>query len=118
MREKEKDFPILVVMITYIIILLMYLWTYRQGSKLLWGFFVVERLLSFSYEEEVDNYLTSVEVSKLKGISIGAIVIFALLSVGIFIYTPFKYPGLFVILVLGELIDLVVKRIKRKWSKG
>lgn len=117
MRQKEKEFPILVVMITYIIILLMYLWTYKQHSILLWGFFIIERLMSFSYEGEVDRYLTSLEVSKLKGSSVGIIVLFALLSTGIFLYTPFKYPGLFGILVAGELIDLAVRRIKGKWFK-
>lgn len=116
MQQEEKDFPVLVFMVTYIAILLMYLVTYKQGSPLLWGFFLIERLLSFSYEREVDDYLNSIEVSKVSGISMVAIIGFTLLSIGIFLYTPFKYPGLFGILMLGEIIDLIVKELKKKFN--
>ena len=40
--------------------------------------------------------------------------LFLVLSLGIFLYTPFKYPKLFGILVLGELMDAAVKVIKDK----
>lgn len=117
MDKEQKDFPIFVVMTTYIIILLMYLWTYKQGSPLLWGFFVIERLMSFSYESQVDIYLATIELDQLKGRSVVAVLLFTLLSVGIFLYTPFKYPGLFWILVIGELIDLTVKGIRNRIKK-
>lgn len=116
MEQEEKDFPVLVFMVTYISILLMYLVTYKQGSPLLWGFFIIERLLSFSYEKEVDEYLASIEVSKVSGISIMAIIVFTLLSIGIFLYTPFKYPRLFGILIVGEIMDFLVKELKKKFK--
>ena len=114
MNQEEKEFPIVIVMITHIIILLMYLWTYKYGSVLLWGFFIIERLLSFSYEDKIEVYLQREDVSEIKGSSLTIILILTLLTVGIFLYTPFEYPGLFWILVAGELIDWLIKKAKNK----
>ena len=114
MNQEEKEFPIVIVMITHIIILLMYLWTYKYGSVLLWGFFIIERLLSFSYEDKIEVYLQREDVSEIKGSSLTIILISTLLTVGIFLYTPFEYPGLFWILVAGELIDWLIKKAKNK----
>lgn len=114
MNQEEKEFPIVIVMITHIIILLMYLWTYKYGSVLLWGFFIIERLLSFSYEDKIEAYLQREDVSEIKGSSLTIILISTLLTVGIFLYTPFEYPGLFWILIAGELIDWLIKKAKNK----
>lgn len=114
MNQEEKEFPIVIVMITHIIILLMYLWTYKYGSVLLWGFFIIERLLSFSYEDKIEAYLQREDVSEIKGSSLTIILISTLLTVGIFLYTPLEYPGLFWILVAGELIDWLIKKAKNK----
>lgn len=114
MNQEEKEFPIVIVMITHIIILLMYLWTYKYGAVLLWGFFIIERLLSFSYEDKIEVYLQREDVSEIKGSSLTIILISTLLTVGIFLYTPFEYPGLFWILVAGELIDWLIKKAKNK----
>lgn len=118
MKQEKEQFPALVVMITYAIILLMYIFTYSQNSYLLWAFFVVERLLSIQYEAELDQYVANIDVETVSGIKSVAIILFSIISVGIFIYTPFKYPGLFVILLVGEVIDVLLKklraRIKRK----
>lgn len=116
MEQEDKNFPILVFMLTYIGILCMYLVTYKQGSPLLWAFFIIERLLSFSYEKEVDDYLGAIEKSKVSGVSMVIIIAFTLFTTGIFLYTPFKYPGLFVILILGEAIDFIVKELKKKFK--
>lgn len=117
MEQEERDFPILVFMITYIGILCMYLVTYKQGSALLWGFFIIERLLSFSYENEVDEYLAAIEVNKISGTKMAIIIAFTLFTIGIFLYTPFKYPGLFIILIIGETIDFIVKGLKKKFKR-
>lgn len=117
MNQEEKEFPITIVMITYILILLMYLWTYKQGALLFGGFFIIERLISFSYEDKMDEYLKTVDVGQLKGSSVAIIFIFILLTIGIFLYTPFKYPGLFWILMIGELIDWLVKEGKKRIIK-
>lgn len=112
MRSKKEEFPIIILMTTYIIILLMYLFTYSQKSYLFWAFFAIERLLSINYEVEMENYLMEAEASDLSGMKIIITIVFTLLSVGIFLYTPFKYPGLFCILILGELIDFIGRKIK------
>lgn len=112
-RQKTEEFPILVVMTTYIVILLMYLFTYSQKSHLFWGFFILERLLTFNYEADMDQYLAHMEAGDLNGIKMIVTMVFSLLSVGIFLYTPFKYPGLFGLLILGEVIDFIGKKIKQ-----
>lgn len=117
MEQENKDFPMLIFMITYISILCMYVVTYKQGSPLLWGFFIIERMLSFSYEKEVDEYLAAIEVSKISGRNIVVTVVFTLFTIGIFLYTAFKYPELFMILIIGEMIDFVVKKLKKKFKR-
>lgn len=117
MEQENKDFPMLIFMITYISILCMYVVTYKQGSPLLWGFFIIERLLSFSYEKEVDEYLGAIEVSKISGRNIVVIIAFTLLTIGIFLYTAFKYSGLFIILIIGEMFDFIVKELKKKFKR-
>ena len=117
MKEKN-EFPIGTVMVTYSIILLMYIFTYSQGSKLFWAFFIIERLLGWHYEEEIDRYFfkldQDVEEDNINSGKMISVIVFSLLGVGIYLYTPFKYPGLFIILIIGEVIDFVMKRIKRK----
>lgn len=112
--EKEERFPIVVVMITYIIILMMYLYTYSQKSYVFWAFFVIERLMNMHYEDYIEKSLLIMVDENLKWPMLLLTLLFLVLSLGIFLYTPFKYPKLFGILVLGEIIDAAVKVIKYK----
>ena len=114
MEQNKEEFPILIVMMTYVIILLMYIFTYSQKSYLLWGFFIVERLMAIHYDMDIDQYLSNIEDENLSGFKMIVIGVFSLLSVGIFIYTPFKYPKLFVILIIGEVIDFIGRKVKKK----
>lgn len=113
MKEKN-EFPIAIVMTTFIIILLMYLFTYSQGMKWFWLFFIIERLLNLNYAEHLETYFFRLEEEDVKGGQLILTIIFSVLSIGILLYTPFKYPGLFFILMAGEIIDFVVKGIKKK----
>ncbi len=121
--KKEKNtFPIGVIMTTYSIILLMYIFTYGRGLKVFWAFFVIERLLGWQYEDEIEGYFFKLDQAlertpegpKISPARMLSIVLCSILGVGIYLYTPFKYPGLFVILLIGEVIDFLLKRIKRK----
>lgn len=113
MKEKN-EFPIEIAMITYIIILVMYIFTYSQGLKLFWGFFIIERLIGMHYDEEIDRYFFKLEEEDVSGGKMILTIIFSLLSVGIFLYTPFKYPGLFGIIIIGEVLDFIIREIKRR----
>ena len=112
--EKEEKFPIVIVMITYIIILMMYLYTYSQKSYVFWAFFVIERLMNMYYQNDIEKSLLIMTSEDLKWPVLLLTLLFLLLSLGIFLYTPFKYPKLFGILVLGELMDAAIKVIKDK----
>lgn len=114
MNEEEQEFPIERVLATYIIIMLMYIYTYSNGSILLWAFFVIERCITIGYDAEIDDFFESLDAEDISNGRMLITVIFSFINVGIFIYTPFKYPGLFVILLIGEGIDFVAKRLKRR----
>lgn len=117
-KKQKSEFPIGIVMTTYIIILLMYLFTYSNGLKLLWVFFIIERLMGIHYEDELGRYFFQLEEDideeNQDGGSVFSIVAFAIISVGMYIYTLVKYPGLCCILILGEVIDLLIKGIKKR----
>ncbi len=113
--EKEEKFPIVVVMITYITILIMYLYTYSQKSYVFWAFFIIDRLMNLHYEAYIESSLLTMLDEELKWPILILTLLFLVLSIGIFLYTPFKYPKLFGILVLGELIDTALKVIKDKF---
>lgn len=110
--EEEEKFPIVVVMITYIMILIMYIYTYSQKSYVFWAFFVIERLMNIRYEEEIELQLLAMVEEDIQWPKWIIVLLFLVLSIGIFLYTPFKYPMLFGILVMGEIIDGVVKVVK------
>ncbi|MBP3888635.1 MAG: hypothetical protein J6F30_13490 [Cellulosilyticum sp.] len=117
-KKQKGEFPIGIVMTTYIIILLMYLFTYSNGLKVFWVFFVIERLMGIHYEHEFDRYFfqldEDIDEENQDGGPVFSIVVFAIVSVGMYLYTLFKYPGLCCILIVGEVIDLVIKMIKEK----
>lgn len=119
MKESEDRFPIEIIMFTYIIIYMMYLVTFGRGSELFFVFFIVERLISFQYEEELDAYISNINPANVSGKMLVSIFILTFSQMGIFIYAFFKYPNLFMFLVIGELLDLFNRKLKRfiknKW---
>ena len=114
MNESENRFPIEIVMLTYIMIYVMYIVTFGRGSELFFVFFILERLISFQYDEQLEGYINNVSPEKVSGKFVLMMAILTLSQIGIFIFAFFKYPGLFMFLMLGELLDFVNRRIKRK----
>ena len=90
------------------------LYTYSQKSYVFWAFFVIDRLMNLHYEAYIESSLLAMLDEELKWPILILTLLFLVLSIGIFLYTPFKYPKLFGILVLGELIDGALKVIKDK----
>lgn len=113
MREIEDRFPIEIIMLTYIIIYTMYLVTFGRGSGLFFIFFIIERLIAFQYDEELDAYVGGINPVNVSGRMLVTILGLTLSQIGIFIYAFFKYPSLFIFLVIGELIDLGNRRLKK-----
>ena len=113
MKEAENRFPIEIIMLTYIIIYVMYIVTFGRGSELFFVFFILERLISFQYDEELDEYVGNVDPEKVSGKMVFVIVVLTFSQLGIFIYAFFKYPGLFMFLMIGELLDLVNRKLKK-----
>lgn len=112
---RQEAFPVGTVMLTFVLIMVMYIYTYNRQSSALWLFFILERVISYSYDDPMNQYMDSLgddDHNAKKNLWIMAI--FSLISIGFFIYIPFKYPGLFMIVILGEIIDLILKLVRRK----
>lgn len=113
--NKKEEFPVGVVMLTYSIIMLMYIFTYGQKNYLFWVFFIIERLMTMSYEEHMEEYLLGQDIEEISLFKIGTVAVFLLISIGVFIYALFKVPKLCLILFLGEIIDGITKIVKDKF---
>lgn len=116
MNESENRFPIEIVMLTYIIIYVMYIVTFSRNSALFFLFFILERLMSLQYDEQLEMYINRVSPEEVSGKFVIIMFILTFAQIGIFIFSFFKYPGLFMFLMLGELIDFVTRKIKIKMS--
>ena len=92
-----------------------YLITYN--NKLLFFLvFVGERLYSFGAKEELEDSLENLEVedSKKGKRTIGVITGLILATLGISIYSIFKYPDLLLILIVGEILDYSIYKLYKK----
>lgn len=113
--NKKEEFPVEVVMLTYSIIMLMYVFTYGQKSYLFWAFFVIERLMTISYEDHMEEYLLGQDIEEISVFKISTVAVFLLICLGVFIYALIKAPKLCLLLFLGEIIDVITKMVKDKF---
>ncbi len=116
MKESENRFPIEIVLLTYIIIYVMYIVTFSRSSALFFVFFILERLMSFQYDEQLERYINMVSPEQVSGKFVIIMFVLTFAQIGIFIFSFFKYPGLFMFLMLGELLDFATRKIKIKMS--
>ena len=92
-----------------------YLITYN--NKLLFFLvFICERLYSFGAKDELENRLHNLEVEDGKKGKSTIVVIIALIlaTLGISIYSIFKYPDLLLILIVGEILDYSIYKLYKK----
>lgn len=99
--------------LTRMLILLMYLVSYSKGTWLFWGFFIMERLMAFQYDDQLEEYLINVTSQEVSLFDIIISIVFIIMSIGIFIIVPFLSPRLFLILIAGEVIDYVLGVIRK-----
>ena len=92
-----------------------YLITYN--NKLLFFLvFICERLYSFGAKEELEDSLENLEVEDGKKGKSTIVVIIALIlaTLGISIYSIFKYPDLLLILIVREILDYSIYKLYKK----
>lgn len=94
-----------------------YLVTYNN-RVLFFLVFVCERLYSFGAKEELENSLDDFELEdgKKGKNTLGIIILLILGTIGISIYSIFKYPYILIILMLGEILDYSIYKAYRKYK--
>ena len=117
MKETKGQFPLGIIMLTFILILGMYLYTYRTGNGMFWIFFVLERIISMTYDDQIEKVLEVPEEEVPAKSTIIWVMVFTGTSIAVFGYTLFKYPKLFIILIIGECIDALLKLVRKKFKR-
>ena len=92
-----------------------YLITYNN-KILFFLVFLCERLYSFGAKEELENSLEELELEEGKKgrKTLGLIIILILTTIGISLYTVFKYPDILFILIVGEILDYSIYKYYKK----
>lgn len=92
-----------------------YLITYNN-KILFFLVFLCERLYSFGAKEELENSLEKLELEEGKKgkNTLGFIIILILATIGISLYTVFKYPDILFILIVGEILDYSIYKYYKK----
>lgn len=80
--------------------------------------FVCERLYSFGVKEELEKSLDDLELEdgKKGKDTLGVIIALILVTIGILIYSIFKYPYILIILILGEILDYSIYKFYKKYK--
>ena len=94
-----------------------YLITYNN-KVLFFLVFVCERLYSFGAKEELEKSLDDLELEDGKKArnTLGVIIALILGTIGISIYSIFKYPQILIILILGEILDYSIYKFYKKYK--
>ena len=94
-----------------------YLITYNN-KILFFLVFICERLYSFGAKEELERSLDELELEEGKKgkNTLGLIIILILTTIGISVYTVFKYPDILFILIVGEILDYSIYKYYKKYK--
>jgi len=94
-----------------------YLITYNN-KILFFLVFICERLYSFGAKEELERSLDELELEEGKKgkNTLGFIIILILTTIGISVYTVFKYPDILFILIVGEILDYSIYKYYKKYK--
>lgn len=119
---------------TFVISLLivpLYIYAFNENHSLFWVIFIVDRIISpiiqSKFEKSfdivfLDSELEDEENNESLSISKFLIltIILIIIGLGLIIYVLFKHPTLFIILMLGELMDNIAEKnfIKKAYTKN
>lgn len=122
MDNIKNKILITIPFVVYIIIFPLYIHTYKNSSDIFWIPFVIERVFSFLYEDKLTNFLDNEEkkIDKInyfdKYILLG-IILFVVMGLSVLIYIAFNYLRLFIILMIGELLDKTFDNARSSFRK-
>ena len=113
MNHNKKN--IISALVFSMLSIIAYLITYNN-KVLFFLVFVCERLYSFGAKEELEKSLDDLELEDGKKArnTLGVIIALILGTIGISIYSIFKYPQILIILILGEILDYSIYKSYKK----
>ena len=95
-----------------------YIYLYKNSLNGFWILFVVERFMTPLLGKKIENLLDDdlyEDLNEEEARAVGKftifLIIFCLVAISIFIYILFKYPRLFILIMIGECIDKVLEKI-------
>lgn len=103
----------------------LYIYTYKYGIGLFWVIFILDRIIStileFKFSKSFDVVSLKTE-DDIGGFTVSKffvmIVLFCIIGIGMILYILFKYPKLFIVLMIGKAIDKVIGKIIKKTTKS
>lgn len=119
---------------TFVISLLMvplYIYAFKEDLSLFWVLFILDRIISpiiqskfeksfdvIFLEDEFENEENK-ETSSISRFII-LIILFIIIGLGLIIYVLFNYPSLFIVLMLGELLDSIAEKnfVKKAYTEN
>ncbi len=114
MKYIKTSIPFILCLLT----LPVYIYLYKYSLNGFWILFVLERVLTPFLGKKIENLLDEdldENLNEEEAISAGKftifLIIFCLATISIFIYILFKYPRLFILIMIGECIDKVLEKI-------
>lgn len=115
MNHNKKN--IISALVFSMLSIIAYLITYNN-KVLFFLVFVCERLYSFGSKEELEKSLDDLELEdgKKGRNTLGVIIALILGTIGISIYSIFKYPQILIILILGEILDYSIYKSYKKYK--
>ena len=115
MNHNKKN--IISALVFSMLSIIAYLITYNN-KVLFFLVFVCERLYSFGAKEELEKSLDDLELEdgKKGRNTLGVIIALILGTIGISIYSIFKYPQILIILILGEILDYSIYKFYKKYK--
>ncbi|MBW6409416.1 hypothetical protein [Clostridium weizhouense] len=112
MNKEKNKFFIYIPLIVYLILIATYIYAYNKSSNIFWVAFIIERVFSYFYTEKITNLLDNIECENKSEFGLIVIVLILIfIGLGLIIYIGFNYPTLFVILIIGEIIDAIFNKI-------
>lgn len=112
MKENLKHFKASSTFIICLLILPLYIYLYKHSLNIFWVLFFGERLISPLLEKKLEGLLdTCDEEDTSMGGLLLFLLIFSIIAIGFLIFILFKYPKLFVLIMIGELIDKIIKKL-------
>lgn len=103
-----------------IMAIIAYIILFNRNNKLFWMTFVCERLYTLGAKEELNDSLENLDLENDENPSktIGLITMVTLFIVMMFIYMLIRFPRILIIVILGEIIDIILYKIYNNLNRN